>query len=214
MAMESTTASTVKKPAATHIRIPGVGDPAPDALLVLVPSLNAADPTKRVEPAEVLLSALWAERPLVVVFLRHLGCIFCREQVARLRTDYQRFRQAGAEVACIAQGDYKVGKAFSLLMGLPFPMLMCGKETSLFRQYGLLRGNLWQLFGPSSIVKGFRALAGGHRQGKIVGDGFQMPGLFIVDKSGTIRFARRHVNAGDNPDNGELLAALATLGES
>jgi hypothetical protein len=40
---------------------PGVGDPAPDALLL---NLNGR---------QVRLSARWRRRPLVAVFLRHFG---------------------------------------------------------------------------------------------------------------------------------------------
>src|SRR6266850_1020748 len=32
----------------------------------------------------VSLGGFWVKRPVVLAFVRHLGCIFCRQQVARL----------------------------------------------------------------------------------------------------------------------------------
>jgi hypothetical protein len=33
----------------------------------------------------VELGSLWTERPAAIVWLRHYGCFFCREQAAQLR---------------------------------------------------------------------------------------------------------------------------------
>lgn len=159
----------------------------------------------------VSLSAFWNSRPIVLVFLRHLGCIFCREQIARLRDGYGDFTQAGAEIVCIAQGDAKTGKAFSILFELPYPILMTGDSVDVYKAYGLQRGTLAQLFGLPSIVHGLKAMFSGVTQGKLVGDGFQMPGIFIVDQSGIVRFSRVHRNAADNPTNRELLDAIRAL---
>jgi peroxiredoxin len=181
------------------VKPPSVGDPAPDALL------------QAVDGSETPLSRYWARQPVVLVFLRHLGCVFCREQVARLKADYAGFRVAGAEVICVAQGNAHVGKAFTILLDLPFPILMCGDDVGLFRRYGLVRGTFWQLFGLPSILGGIRAVLAGNKQGRLAGDGFQMPGVFIVDQGGIVRYVHRHKNAADNPQNRELLAALETL---
>jgi len=175
------------------------GDRAPDAALT------------DIEGNAVSLSDMWTKKPIVLVFLRHLGCIFCREQIARLKADYHKFQSRGAEIVCIAQGDSKTGKAFTILFDLPFPVLMCGADLSVFKNYGLQRGTLWQLFGLDAVVNGIRAVLAGHKQGPISGDGFQMPGVFVIDTSGTVLLARRHRTAADNPDNAELLAALPPL---
>jgi len=159
----------------------------------------------------VRLSDYWGTKPTLIVFLRHLGCIFCREQVALLRQRYADLRAAGVEVVCVAQGDHKTGKAFSILMDLPYPILMCGDDTAVFRAYGLGRGTLGQLFGLGSVVRGLQALFAGHRQGKLVGDGFQMPGMFLIDTEGVVRFVHRPRHAGDNYDPALILARLPEI---
>jgi len=39
----------------------------------------------------------------------------------------------------------------------------------------------------------------------------QLPGTFVVDTGGVIRFAHRNTNAADNPSNAELLEALSMM---
>ncbi|BDI32780.1 hypothetical protein CCAX7_48310 [Capsulimonas corticalis] len=187
-------------PKAGDARTPRAGDHAPDLALTST------------EGGSVRLSEFWARRPIVVVFLRHYGCTFCREQAAWLRRDYSQFRAAGAEVVCIGQGDPKTGKAFQIFLDLPYPLLVCGDDLTAFQTYGLGRGTFGQLFGWRSWVRGAIATLRGHIIGRLSGDGFQMPGTFIIDTQGIVRFAHRHADATDNPGNDILLRELAKLG--
>ena len=180
---------------------PGAGDAAPDAVLT------------DTEGRTVALSTFWARGTLVLVFLRHFGCTFCREQVAALRRDYAKFEEQGVEIVCVAQGDAKTGKAFSLFFGLPFPLLLCGDDLAVFRAYGLGRGTAGQLFGWRSWTHGALATLRGHLLGRLVGDGFQMPGAFVIDVQGTVRFAYRHKDAADNPSAQTLLRAAQDITE-
>lgn len=111
----------------------------------------------------------------------------------------------------MAQGDAKTGKAFSLFFALPFPLLLCGDDLTVFRAYGLGRGTPGQLFGWRSWTHGVLATLRGHFVGKLVGDRFQMPGAFVVDTHGTVRFAHRHKDAADNPAAQILLRAAQDI---
>lgn len=166
-----------------------------------------------IEGGEELLSDYWRRQPIVLVFLRHLGCTFCREQVAMLRRDYGKFAALGAEVVCVAQGDAKTGKAFSLFFDLPFPLLMAGNDLSVFHAYGLGRGTSKQLFGLRSWTRGALALLRGHVNGKIVGDGFQMPGVFVIDTHGVVRDVHYHQDAADNPETKKLVRAVQEIND-
>jgi peroxiredoxin len=47
---------------------------------------------------------------------------------------------------------------------------------------------------------------------KLSGDDYrQMPGVFVIDRTGVIRYAHRNRDVSDNPPNDELLEALAAL---
>ncbi len=56
-----------------------------------------------------------------------------------------------------------------------------------------------------------RAAAAGHRQGAPTGDVQMMPGAFIVDTQGVIRYAYYGQYAGDDPDIAELVAVGQAL---
>jgi peroxiredoxin len=164
----------------------------------------------------VRLSQFWKGDPLVVVFLRHLGCTFCRTQVIELRNRYGEFREKGSEVVCVAMGSPKVGQAFRLMFHLPFPMLMTADtDTSAYDLYGLPKGRLSQLLGFGSWIGGLRAIPilGRRIVGRLIGDGTQLAGTFIIDQSGTIRLAYRSKSASDNPPSSLLLKTIADLQE-
>lgn len=175
--------------------------------------LQAAPDSRLVdtEGSSVCLSDYWGNSPIVLVFLRHYGCTFCREQIAALRQDYPQITAAGAEVICVGMGKPYVGKAFKILMSLPFPLLVCGEDLSIYRAYGLQRGKLFQLIGPGVIFRGIRAALNGNRQGKLEGDGFQLPGAFVIDTKGLIRFSHVNKDAADHVSNTAIVRALSEL---
>lgn len=49
-----------------------------------VPPALADVVVKDEDGADVRLGDLWATRPLVLAFVRHFGCVFCREHVKEL----------------------------------------------------------------------------------------------------------------------------------
>ncbi|HEX5322640.1 MAG TPA: peroxiredoxin-like family protein [Capsulimonadaceae bacterium] len=163
------------------------------------------------EGDQVKLSDLWKEKPVALVFLRHFGCIFCREQLSLLKRDYSRFLEAGGEIVCVGQGSHKVAKALKILLDLPFPILTCGDDLTVFRAWGLERATFGQIFGLSVLIRAIQAMLAGHRQDKVVGDGWQQPGAFVVDRKGVVRFAHRNKSAADHVLNTDLLKVLNTI---
>lgn len=95
-------------------------------------------------------------------------------------------------------------------MQAPFPCL-ADPEREGYRTYGLKRGNAWEVIGPAAIVRGLQARRKGHHIEKIEGDAFQMPGTFIIDRDGTVRYAKYARHSGDHPDTRELVAVLRGL---
>ena len=70
----------------------------------------------------------------------------------------------------------------------------------LYRAFGLPRGNAWMIFGPKVWLRGFDAgVLKGHGVGGIMGDAFQMPGLFMIFHGQILR-SYRHQSAADRPD--------------
>lgn len=184
---------------AESTRPPQAGDPAIDAEF-----LDS-------EGMPVSLSSLWNDRPLVIVFLRHLGCTFCRQQLAWLRRDYPKIAEQGASLVCVAQGVPAIGKAYVTAFGLQFPLLLCGDDLTVYRQYGLIRGRLIDLLNPAVLIRGIVSIFQGYKQTEVIGDAGQLGGAFLVDTAGIVRFAHRNKDASDNVDNNTLVSEIKRL---
>ncbi|TMK77122.1 MAG: AhpC/TSA family protein [Actinobacteria bacterium] len=168
---------------------PAVGDPAPEATLL--------DRTG----ASVALSSTWQGHPAVLVFLRYFGCPFCQMQVVGLRADRERFEERTATVVLI--GDEKQ-VSFECVLDT---------EGWVYSDYGLGRGSLGQVFGPASIAPFLRANlhAETRQRGLKGGSMMQMPGTFVVDSHGVVRFAHRNRTISDSPRNEHILEVLGGL---
>lgn len=84
-----------------------------------------------------------------------------------------------------------------------------GTEQRLYQAFELTRAKLTQLFSLDTFMRGFAALGKGHGIGRITGNAFQMPGVFLI-KDGRIANSFRHATVADTPD----YVALATNGKT
>ncbi|MDV7396663.1 hypothetical protein RZS08_35025, partial [Arthrospira platensis SPKY1] len=80
---------------------------------------------------------------------------------------------------------------------------------SYYAAFGLSKGTFSQLFGLQTWLRGFNAgVVKGHGIGPQLGDGFQMPGIFVIS-DGRIRGQFIHKLASDRPDYEELARCCA-----
>ena len=139
-------------------------------------------------------------RPLLLLFLRHGGCTFCREALAdiqKCRSELER--EVGMAIVHLDVDDAAVAAQFSQYSLDDLPRVS-DPDCKLYRSFGLARGSFSQLFGLSVWSRGAKAcLVDKHGVGKLAGDGFQMPGLFLL-KGSTILCSYRHRTAADRPD--------------
>lgn len=159
-------------------------------------------------PQGVSLYDLSGGKPTLVIFLRHLGCTFCRESLAELRERRNVIERAGTQIALVHMAPEDHARAFLSRYGLSDVPRFSDPGKSLYAAFGLQRGGLLQLFGPRVWWRGLIATWRGHRVGRLVGDGFQMPGAFLV-VDGEIRSAFRHSTAADRPDYVSLACPAA-----
>lgn len=142
---------------------------------------------------------LWHERPVLMVFLRHAGCTFCRETLARLSRVRQEIEQAGTAIVAVHMSHESRAQRLFGFYGLEDLPRISDPECRLYRMFGLRRGTPWQLFGPKVIGRGMKALLAGYGIGALDGDGFQLPGAFLVFR-GRIVKAFRAEHAADQTD--------------
>jgi hypothetical protein len=146
-------------------------------------------------------------RPVMLIFLRHMGCTFCREAMADLGRVRSALEALVLPVLVHMSTPSSAAAAFAK-HGLSGIEHISDPSREFYRGIGLARGGLLQLFGPSVWLRGFQAgIIDRHLVGALEGDGFQMPGVFIIS-DGRIVNSLRHGNAGERPD----YLALASQG--
>ncbi len=92
-----------------------------------------------------------------------------------------------------------------------FPCL-ADPDRAAYKAFGLKRGSWWDvLLNPAVIARGMEAARKGHHIERPIGDGMQLPGTFIIDRSGIVRYARFAHHSGDHPQTGELVMALQAM---
>lgn len=150
----------------------------------------------------VRLTDLAAEKPLVLVFLRHFGCIFCRENVAQLRL------HPTLNVVFVAMGSAEQTERFRQSMRSPH-LFIADPELKLYEAFGLGKGTGRQLLNPKVFARGFGATLRGHWVGLPIGDPWQMPGMFKIEIDGTVSWEYRSLDAADNAPVAEIERRLA-----
>lgn len=166
----------------------------PDAAAVLAVVSRA-----RTQQGE-LLTDLCAASPVLLVFLRHAGCSFCRETLADLQASRADVTQEGARIVLVHLGDSARLDRFLTKRGLGDVSRIADRSQSLYRAFGLLRGGWRQLAGPKVLWRGFvEGVLWRHGLGKPAADASQMPGVFLI-RDGEIARRFRHRSAADRPD--------------
>ncbi|MBX3438930.1 MAG: redoxin domain-containing protein [Planctomycetaceae bacterium] len=151
------------------------------------------------------LYELSTERPLLVVFLRHTGCTFCREALADLQRERASIEETGTGIALVHLGDENFAATFFASYGLDDVPRYSDPTCRLYRQFGLELGRFRQLFGLSVLQRGLKAaFIERHGLGVVRGNPFQMPGAFVL-RRGKIVGGYRHEAASDRPSYSELV---------
>ena len=146
------------------------------------------------------------ESPLLVVFLRHAGCTFCREALADIAAKRATIESQGVRILLVHMGTDAQGQSTFTHFGVADLPRISDPDRTLYRAFDLSRGSLSQLFGPRVLLRGLRAgIIDRHFVGTLQGDGLQMPGAFLIH-NGIIQRAFRHADAADRPDYCELAA--------
>ncbi len=146
----------------------------------------------------VPLRSLFERDKVALVFLRHLGCVFCREHVAQLR------RYPELNIAFVTLGTVEQTEAFRIAMKSPHRFI-CDPEKRLHQAFNLNKGGLAQMISPRVVARAIGATLSGHFQSATtVGDPMQMPGVFVIAPSGEVTWEHRSRDAADNPSPQEI----------
>lgn len=140
------------------------------------------------------------EQPIMLVFLRHFGCTFCREALADISNRKSEIEAMGVKLIFVHMAGDDIAERYFQRYELEGAVHVSDPDCQFYAAFGLVKGNFTQLFGLKSWIRGFQAgVLDGHGIGAQLGDGFQMPGIFII-QSGKIIESFIHKLASDRPD--------------
>lgn len=147
-----------------------------------------------------------AHNPVLLVFLRNFGCTFCRQALSDIRRDKDRINQNNAQIVLVHLNDETVTRKYMERYELTDVERVMDKHMKFYADFGLVKGNFKQLFGLQNWIKGFEsAVVNGHGISPPIGDGLQMPGVFLIDQGQVIN-EFIHKSASDRPDYVQLSA--------
>jgi peroxiredoxin len=141
-----------------------------------------------------------AHQPILVVFLRQLGCPFCRETLSDLSKQRKDLERTGTQIVLIhMSADQRAHDVF-LFFGLADLPRVTDNNKLLYRAFGLRRAGLLDLFGPTVVWRFFAdGIFAHHGLGRSLGDGFQMPGIFVIFQGHIVR-SFLHQSVADRPN--------------
>ena len=140
------------------------------------------------------------DKPVILVFLRHFGCQFCREALSNLSEIKPLFDKKGIELVFVHMSEDKIAELYFQKFHFNKPIYISDPQCRYYEAFGLTKGSLNQLFGLQTWVRGFTAQkAYGSEVGKHLGDNFQMPGMFNICE-GNVMQRYIHKNVAAKPD--------------
>lgn len=153
------------------------------------------------------LGELWADHPAVVVFLRHFGCLHCREHAAQIGARAAEVRARGADIVAIGTGNARYARAFVEDESIPYRVLV-DDDASAARAAAVRSTSFLRMFHPRTWAatreawrRGFRI----HRAGPRV---TQLGATFVIGPGPRLLY--EHIDA-DSTDHAPLEAVLAAL---
>ena len=154
------------------------------------------------------LAQMCEKQPVMLVFLRFFGCSFCREAISDISQRRQKLESNGFRVVFVHMAPEKetAEKFFKKYKLFPVDHI-ADPERVYYRAFGLTKGTPQHIFGLMNWIRGFQAVVleghGSNNPSEELGDGFQMPGVFVVHKGAIInQFIHKYPY--DRPDYEEI----------
>lgn len=149
------------------------------------------------------------DSPVLLTFLRHFGCVFCREALHDLADRKDKLLNANIKLVMVHMSDNKVADQYFNDYNLPGISHISDPNCDLYASFGLVKGGPSQLLGLKNFIRGFELTIKARSMPSLrfIGDGFQMPGVFMINKGNMVdRFV--HLSAADRPNYDEMIAKV------
>ena len=151
------------------------------------------------------LESISNQKPVLLVFLRHFGCQFCREALDDISKMTSEIERNGLVLVFVHMADREVAETYFAKFNLSGSLHISDPECRFYAAFGLVKGSFSQLFGLHAFLRGFSVQSKyGAEIGKRLGDSYQMPGIFGIC-NGLVRLRFLHKDAAVRPDYNSLV---------
>ncbi len=139
--------------------------------------------------------------PVLLVFLRHFGCIFCKESLYDLAKNQSELKAVGIKMVFVHMSDRLDAEIFFKTYKIIDPIHISDPLCKIYGSFGLVKGSFNQLFGLKTWIRGAEIIATKQQMPGLlrIGDGFQMPGIFLL-RDGNIVSSFIHNSVADKPN--------------
>lgn len=163
------------------------------------------------------VAELAEKKPVILFFLRHFGCMFCKEALMDISKRQAKIDKSGAEVVYVHMSAPDVADTHFKKYELLEPTHVSDPDCVFYQSFGLEKGNISQLFGLRNWIRGFSVQVkhGGVLMEKSdeLGDPWQMPGIFLVHKNQILeRFV--HSVASEKPNYDAIIDKCQMLSDT
>jgi peroxiredoxin len=194
-----------KQLAVTDTPAPRLGTLAPGTGIPVgqkVPEARLRD----LEGKEVMLSSLYTKQPILLVFYRGGWCPFCNTQIHQLSMTYPEYRKRGLEVVAVSVDVPEVEARLKATYSIPFPVLS-DSDAAVIEAFHVVNTV------PNSEITIHKVIGSdledfsGQKHHKIA-----VPALFLIDTTGTVRWAHSDPDFQVRPSTAQVLAAIDGAG--
>jgi peroxiredoxin len=155
----------------------------------------------RAESGPTLLE-LSRQSPILLIFLRHFGCSFCREALDRLSQVREQLESRGVRPVFVHLGSPEAAKPYFDYYNLADVERVSDPEASLYRHPAFALGRtspVSHFFNPTVLKAWAMGAIRSYGFGLLREDAHQMPGVFFLRDGKIVNFFRYRTIA-DRPD--------------
>jgi hypothetical protein len=127
----------------------------------------------------VSLAELCRSKPVLLVFVRHLGCPFCRAVLGILAARREGIEATGVQIAIVHMASESQAAVFFARFDLGDVPRFSDPKKQLYRAFGLGKMPIWELLRTRFWTRGI-AMTKKSGIGLPIGDVFQLAGAFVV----------------------------------
>lgn len=147
-------------------------------------------------------------RWLLVVFLRHLACLLCREHLSQIAERQAEWERRRVRILTVTFEPADRAKRFLADSQSEYPLLL-DTERHIYAAYGMGSASIWRLAQPSTWWNYLRLFMGGWAPRlPDFTDYQQLGGDVLIDPEGTIRFFHASEDPADRPRLEDIFSAL------